>query len=193
MSSFDFPYPIKTITNTPFVSGQLIPHNYVNELGENLKSLGNYVGNPATCNRYKLQSQILTPTSTKIFNWIPSLEFDSFDPESVFTLGSDSITVNRDGLYVVSFNLQVGKTNSTGSSFGLDMLVLARLLINGFTRIYRRLNVNIPNGQYFENSVSGTYTGYLTAGTIINLFAQDNGISTEVSQSNTTFSIARQG
>ena len=192
--AFTFNYGIKSIANNPFQSGNLASHNYLNELGQNVLDLGNYVGSAATCNRFKFGDQSLTTSDQSISNWQSSLEFDSFDPNGDFTLGNDSIRVNKTGLYVISYNLQLVLNNPSST--------MRIVKSNGYLNVdgFRRANRVVSSNLFFGDthlSISGVYTGVISAGKFIRLVASDddtsNNITSTVIENSTTFSIARQG
>jgi hypothetical protein len=187
--SFQFAYPIKRVLNNPYNTGDLLTHTQMNELGQNLQDLGDYVGNPASVHRTKNGNQTLT-TNSIITNWTNT---SITDPFNVFTLGTNSITINFDGLYTISYAIRISHLN-TGP--GQDYLIYTELQFDSgsFVRAKSGAAGYANTGVWFLAFTNSQICQYFTAGTVVKLNVFDVfNRSTILEGGNTTWTIARQG
>lgn len=189
--SFSFQYPIKRVTNNPYASGNLLTHTQLNELGQNLYDLGDYVGNPSALVRSKNANQTLNSSFTNISGWTLS---EITDPLGVFTLSSDTITVTAEGLYMISYSARLSFQNNGGTE--LDCLVYSRLRISNTKNRGQSGSDGVAphSGGFYLGFVNCQVPLYLNANDTIQLQFQDvfnRGIIFE--QTESFIAIARQG
>lgn len=204
--AFSFNYLIKSITNNPFLSGNLLSHNYLNELGQNLQDLGNYVGGVTNIVRNQNTNQGLTASFQSLSNWTTR---EIQDPEGNFVLGNNMIKVLKAGLYTMNYGIEVYKENNLADSSDfatwknnrVQSRFTARILVKlGAVEVFRAVSnfetVYDP-GRIIRNYISSGFVGYLAANTEIYLQAAEvtNGAAntSQTLSGDTFFSIARQG